>query len=449
MPSRTEVLTAVPVAPQAYPFLAQPPSHKKRSAQQILASDAPSRTQAENPRRRSLAAINNWASSVQPGPPAPQSPHKASFNEVPRSSKPSRRHSAMPSPPSPVSYLPESPASSTHTITPDMKADMKSELQAVGYTSVFVTLPRTPPAEYTPDGRIAVPRSPTTAAPAASAELDNSRSATRRFRSLSMKPPSRSKPAAPQPKSTPAPTHAAVTKEKRSKYAEMRPAPLATELALAQFTGGGTFDHHVKQYSEKQAKHSGAARKENGQLVGVGDVWRDEQGGIWRDQEEEWEYTHLLGGAERNAGSAEVGWVEFDEQRGVGELDDRRGSVSTVDSDLDPRYAVTANADPRGASVPSQHLLKSPEFNVGVFAPNPHNASKRRPHPLNLAPPQSSYSLDAAEVRRDFLQSSFAPPSKFYANPGQSTVSVNTTSGKRSGLLKNLFKVGSKKSGRQ
>lgn len=447
MSSRTEVLTAVPSAQQVYPFLSQAPSHKKRSTQHDPASDAGSRTQSEHVRRRSVAAISNWASSVQPGPPAPQSPHKGSFSEVSRSSKSTRRQSIKPSPPSPVAYLPDSPASSTHTITPEMKSDIKSELQAAGYTSVFVTLPRTPPAEFTPDGRVAAGRPP--AAPPASTEHDSSRSATRRFRSLSMKPPSRSKPA-PAAKSTPAPTHAAVTKEKKSKYAEMRPAPLATELALAQFAGGGTFDHHVKQYAEKQAKKSGAGKDASGQLVGVGDVWRDEEGRIWRDQEEEWEYTHLLGGAERNAGAAEVGWVEFDEQRGVGEVIDRRGSVSTVDSDLDPRYAVTASVDPRGTSVPAQHLLKATDFNVNAFASNHHNRSKRRPEPLNLVPPHSSYSLDAAEIRKDFLQSSFAPPVKLYANPTQSTVSVNTTSGlKRSGLkFKNLFKVGSKKSSR-
>lgn len=444
MSSRTEVL---PPAQQAYPFLSQVPSHKKRSAQQNASSDPVSHTQPENVRRRSVAAISSWVSNVQPGPPAPQSPHKATFNDVSRLSKSARRHSIKPSPPSPVAYLPDSPASSTHTITPEMKADIKSELQAAGYTSVFVTLPRTPPAVFTPDGRVAVSHAPTT--PPAATEHDTSRSAMRRFRSLSMKPPSRPKPA-PQPKSTPAPTHAAVTKDKKSKYAEMRPAPLATELALAQFAGGGTFDHHVKQYSEKQAKKSGATKNANGQLVGVGDVWRDEEGRVWRDQEEEWEYTHLLGGAERNAGSAEVGWVEFDEERGIGEVDDRRGSVSTVDSDLDPRYAMTANIDPRGASVPAQHMLKAPDFNVNVFASNHHSRSKRRPEPINLDPPHSAYSLDAAQIRKDFLQSSFAPPAKLYANPTQSTVSVNTTSGsKRAGLrLKSLFKVGNKKSSR-
>lgn len=349
----------------------------------------------------------------------------------------------MPSPPSPVAYLPASPASSTHTITRDTKPHVKSDLQAVGYTSVFVTLPRTPPAELTPDGRVAVPCTP----PATTTEHDSSRGTTKRFRSLSIKPSTRLKSAAPSTKSQPAPSHAAVTKEKKSKYAESRPAPLATDLALAQFAGGGTLDHHAKQYVQQQAKHSGAARKENGQLVGVSDVWRDAEGRIWRDQEEEWEFTHLLGGAERDARSAELGWVEFGEQRGIGELDDRRGSVSTVDSDLDPRYAVTANADPRGASVPAQHLLKATEFNMNTLASNLRNKPRRRPEPLSLAQPHSFYSMDAVEVRRDFLKSSFAPPSKLYANPMQSTTSVNTTSGsKRTGLkLKNFFKVGSKR----
>lgn len=453
MPSRSEAITTMPPAQQAYSFLSQPPTHKKWSAQHAaVPSDVPPRTQAENARRRSIATISNWASSVQPGPPAPLSPSKANFaNENSSSSskhRSARRHSVMPSPPSPVAYLPESPTSSDHTVTGTQKHNVKPDLQAVGYTSVFVTLPKTPPAEYTPDGRV-LPRAPNSAVPPTTAESSSRMS---RFRSLSLKPHSRSKsvsaPSSSKPK--PPPTHASVTKEKRSKYAEMRPPQLATELALAQLTGGGTLEHHMKQYSEKQAKHSGAAKMVNGQLVGVGQVWQDGQGGIWRDQEEEWEYTHLLGGASRDAaGSGEIGWVQFSGENGDDE--DRRGSVSTVDSDLDPRYAVTA--DSAAPHVPAQHLRKSPEFDVNIFSGSGSERPRRRPEPLNLAPTQSARAVfDTAAVREDFLQASFSPAAPVRVPTSQSSSSINTTSTstKRSALkpVMNIFRVGSKKPSR-
>jgi hypothetical protein len=70
---------------------------------------------------------------------------------------------------------------------------------------------------------------------------------------------------------------------------------------------------------------------------GVGDVYRDGQSGIWWDAEEEWEYAHLLGGEEQ-VGVEE--WVEFREDIKVSADEERRGSVSTQDSDLDVRDVV-------------------------------------------------------------------------------------------------------------
>ncbi|KAI0690975.1 hypothetical protein BC835DRAFT_156014 [Cytidiella melzeri] len=376
MSSHTSVSAAVPHA-QAYPFLAQPP----------LLQDAPSFAQSGNARRRSLAAINNWATNVQPGPPAPLTPNKTAFSDAPHSSKHARRYSSQVAPPvvppTPVDYLPESPTSSEGTVA----AAMKPDLQAIGYTSVFVQLPSTPPAnvDITPDGRTCTPVD----------DLENTRSGSskRRFKSLSIKPHSRSKSVAaplPSPK-----TYTSVTKDKKSKYADARPAMLAQELAFAQFMGGGKVEHHMKQSAEKQAKKAGAVKGKNGQLVGVAPVWQDGQGGIWRDQQEEEEYTHLLGGSsERNASTRHADWVQFDERRGVGVgRQGRRGSVSTVDSDLDPHRTSSR----------SQHLRNAPNFNADVFAAGPQK-SRRRPEPLDLVAPH-----DTEDVRRDFLQSSFAP----------------------------------------
>ncbi|KAJ6485665.1 hypothetical protein C8R45DRAFT_278790 [Mycena sanguinolenta] len=53
-----------------------------------------------------------------------------------------------------------------------------------------------------------------------------------------------------------------------------RPPPLATELALMQFTGGGPIE---KLLMASQAKAAGPG-------VGVGAVWRDGEGGVWWDE---------------------------------------------------------------------------------------------------------------------------------------------------------------------
>src|SRR5258705_7204879 len=94
----------------------------------------------------------------------------------------------------------------------------------------------------------------------------------------------------------PNPQHSVVTiaKRKRSKYGHVPPPPsLATDLALMQFNGGGNIETHIKQVMEKQAKAAGGSR---GIIVGGADVYRDSNGGIWWDADEEVEYAHLLDG---------------------------------------------------------------------------------------------------------------------------------------------------------
>lgn len=365
MSTHSGATAAVPHT-QAYAFLTQPPPQKK---QPLASHDSPSFTQSENARRRSLAAISNWATHVQPGAPAPVSPNKPTFSDAPRSSRHGRRHSAQVAspvaPPAPIHYLPESPTSSEGTVSGEMKQD----LQAVGYTSVFVQLPSTPP----PNVELTHTE-----------EAESGRS-KRRFKSLSIRPPSRSKAIpspVPTPKASNSKSHSSATKDKKSKYAEDRPAMLAQELALMQFMGGGKVEHHMKQSAEKQAKRAGATKGKNGQLVGVAPVWQDGQGGVWRDQEEEIEYTHLLSGNERRGSARGSEWVQFDERRGVAGRGGRRGSISTQDSDL----------------------RNSPDFDVDVFASG--HTSRRRPAPLDLVSPHQH---DTEDLRREFLQSSFAP----------------------------------------
>lgn len=371
MQTRTETISAMP----AYPFLSQPPQDHV--------------PQSQNARRRSLAAISNWASSVQPGAPAPISPTtKGKFVEPaprPAEIRAARRHSVKPTPapPPPIDYLPESPSSSDQSVTPTTKPDFKGDLKT-GYT-VFVALPPTPTTPTTP-----------------------SRKGLSRLRGLSIKPSSRSKPSAETSHPSSSSSGASASKDKvkekkKSKYDDARPAQLATDLALAQLMGGGSIEHHIRQAAEKEAKRAGA-KKVNGQYVGVGAVHRDNDGRVWRDQDEEWEYTHLLGREAEGAENQE--WVRFSE-------DSSRTSPS-VDNHERSRH---------------------------------HTKSKRRPEPLDLAPsrPHGSsrrgYSVDQSDAHHEFLQSSFTPAPGAMA----SNASLDVSS-KRSGLklnMKGMFKKSS------
>jgi len=253
---------------------------------------------------------------------------------------------------------------------------------------------------------------------------------------------------------------AAVVKRKKAKYAALRPPPLANELALMQFVDGGSIESNIKRVMEAQAK-AGA--------TGVADVYRDGEGGIWWDHEEEWEYAHLLASGEDGAthGMGDLEWVTFGGDKShSGNLvvnDERRGSVSTQDSDLDPRYllqptdhldtddlavfgsalvplttckpAMSVLALPSRPRRAAKHLHKpdfllniaftrssaspkSSEFATSTFASSiakPKGKTRRRPAPLRLSPPSpalkrpSNSPVDAERTRKDFLESSFEP----------------------------------------
>ena len=217
---------------------------------------------------------------------------------------------------------------------------------------------------------------------------------------------------------------------------------------------GGNIDSHAKRVMEAQAK----AAAGSGAQVGVGEVYRDANGGIWWDADEEWEYTHLLADTGSSTPTSPISkannamaidWEDaepcyFNNLLANKENDplDRRDSVSSQDSDLDPKYLVTVpehtltgfNApvedrvlashkigDPGMSSIlslPSRqrrkalHLNKA-EFLVDLAAfgprsptkssvtpsstkPNPKGRARRRPAPLKLA----HQSQNAIVVRR-------------------------------------------------
>ncbi|KAH7890971.1 hypothetical protein F5I97DRAFT_2071453 [Phlebopus sp. FC_14] len=456
-----------------YPFLAYPPPQKKRPTQPLPSPPsntnsrpAPASAATRGTRRRSstLSAIATWASHVQPGSPAslsPRSPRR-------RPSIGRGRHPSITSVRAASgSFLNIAPTPSTaHATTPSIR-DFKADLTTVGYTSVFLQLPNTPISatvslSVKPPSPAAGKYSPVSPVPSPTRRPRG----LSRFRSLSvLKSRGRSKSAAPlsptKMKAKAAASNAAIVKRKKAKYA-MRPPPLANELALMQFADGGSMNDNIKRVMEAQAKAAGG--------TGIADVYRDGEGGIWWDQEEEWEYAHLLAeGEEGNAhGVGDLQWVTFDAGSSpsvvVGENgEERRGSVSTQDSDLDPRYIVRptdlldtddlavfgsalaplASRKPAMSvlSIPARprraakHLRK-PDFLVDIAflrvpgsprspkfatssgtgaASKARGKARRRPAPLKLTPPSpalkrpSNSPVDADKVRKDFLESSFEP----------------------------------------
>ena len=386
------------------------------------------------------SSIAAWASLVQPGSPPPRSP-------------PSRRSSFS------ISHAGQHTTVFLHLDLP--KSPTSPYLRQRSTTVVEFSKPLTP--KSTAYSHIPMP-------PIPSQEPPPKRTGLSRLRSFSILRSRSSKPkqqpsippsphysvatSAPKSKPTKSKKHSAPTtescpstiaKRKRAKYLIPPPPSLANDLALMQFMDGGNIDSHAKSVMEAQAK----AAAGSGAQHGVADVYRDGNGGIWWDADEEWEYTHLLA----DTGSATptpiskannamaIDWDDtqpcyFTNLLANKENDplDRRDSVSSLDSDLDPKYLVTVpeltltgfNApvedrvlashkvgDPGMGSflsLPSRprrkalHLNKA-EFLVDLAAfgprsptttksslttsshtkPNPKGQARRRPAPLKLA----------------------------------------------------------------
>ncbi|KAG1874437.1 hypothetical protein F4604DRAFT_1764695 [Suillus subluteus] len=438
--------------PPKYAFLAYPPPPKKRPTQPLPSPPSYARAVAPQapphirPRSNTFSTITAWAAHVQPGSPASLSPRS-----------PRRRPSIGCGRRASITSVRVSPGSlialDTHrnAATPSIQ-NFKADLTSVGYNSVFLQFPKTPITATLPIAVKPVPASPTR----------KPRGLTR-LRSLSaLKSRGRSKSAAPSSpikmKAKAAASSAAVVKRKKAKYAGVRPAPLANELALMQFVDGGSMESNIKRVMEAQAKASAA---------GVGDVYRDGEGGIWWDQDEEWEYAHLLADGAVSGTMGDLQWVTFGGDKSASanpDIDeDRRGSVSTQDSDLDPRYIVqpTDHLDtddlavfgsaltPLATRKPAMSVLalpsrprraakhlrkpdyllnvaftrgsaspKSPKFALSACASGvakPKGKARRRPTPLTLTPPSpalkrpSNSPVDAERTRKDFFESSFEP----------------------------------------
>ncbi|TFK39741.1 hypothetical protein BDQ12DRAFT_711850 [Crucibulum laeve] len=493
---------------QQFSFLARPPPppQKKRPTQPLpptpVAVPLPLAATPPHPTRRrsnTFSHITSWAAQIQPGSPAPRSPHRRP--SVSSSRRPSiTRHGRRPS----ISHTRASSSSFNHLIETPRTATPSAkdfDLTALGYTSVFLHLPKTPStpspflqrhapgpvppkspalASASPYAHIPIPPIPTSP-PANKRTIKRFRSLTllrpRSKSNASTMPPSSPTKKAAQKSSKAQICSATIVKRKKAKYAYVKaPPPLANELALMQFADGGSMESHAKRVMEHQARQAAGSHVNAG--MAVGDVFRDGKGGMWWDQDEELEYAHLLGGDQQQAipmnEDEDMPWVEFDEDGeekeneavaivGLASGEDRRGSVSTQDSDLDPTYIVEEQ-QPDDAVLSSRKIgmsvlslpsrprraakhLRKPEFMIDVaafgprspnrvfaFAPKspvgnahavqkPKGKARRRPAPLKLAPlgpalkkPTNS-PVDADRVRKDFIEDSFAPSPLTVASP--------------------------------
>lgn len=480
--------------PQKYAFLAHPPPQKKRPTQPLPSPPScdmvpPHGPTHIRPRTNStFSTITAWAARVQPGSPAslsPRSPRRRpSIGRGRRTSITCRRVSSG-------SINASDTPSTVHrnAATPSIQS-FKADLTSVGYTSAFLQVPETPitatrPLAVKPRTAEAGHEIPIPPVPASPTRRPRG---LPRLRSLStLRYRGGSKFAAPSSptkmKAKAAASPAAVVKRKKAKYASMRSAPLSNELEMMQFLDGGSMESNIKRVMEAQARAG---------TTGVGDVYRDGQGGIWWDQEEELEYTHLLAPSEDGAthGTGDLQWVTFSGDKlssANPNVDEEcRGSISTQDSDLDPRYivqptdhldtddlavfgsaltplairkpAMSVLALPSRPRRAAKHLCKPdyllnvaftrnsispmiPKVSVSTCAgvAKPKGKARRRPAPLTLAPPSpalkrpSNSPVDPERIRKDFLESSFEPvvpatpatPAMFRENRGRSTTRVD------------------------
>ena len=339
-----------------FAFLALPPPPKKKHASVNDTFRAP-----PPPANRSNTILA-WAETVHPGSPAPMTPgsgvslpRSASLISSPllhafRRSSLTRAGSRRRSVSSTRSRIPsasflqfvDAPRTPAHPIpaTP-FPTDAKFDFTAFGYASIFVDVPVSTP--ITPD--IYKPK-PMTRLPSRHDAVSGSAPTTPVTKSTGMfkrllgnKPKATKSRANVQAKGGKAGETVAdyvsvslqkrakyteqpscvIEKKKREVYAAALPPTVKQEAQMRQAMEGGSLEHSIRKVMEEKAKREGTAVKVNvieGTKVveGVEAAHRDGQGGIWWNQEEEWEFAHLLA-ANKVPLSARYpdaeGWVTF------------------------------------------------------------------------------------------------------------------------------------------
>ena len=340
-----------------FAFLALPPPPKKKCAVVNNTFRVPA-----SPVNRSNTILA-WAETVHPGSPAPMTP--ASGTSLPRSAsltpspllqafcRPSptrvgsrRQPICSPStripPTSPFHFTdtPHTPANPTPA-TP-FSADAKFDFTAFGYASIFVDVPASTPT--TPDiykpkpmTRLPSPHEAVTAPiPTTPHTKPNGTGMLKRLLGNKPKAKSQTRPKGATGKmdtvvSDCAPVSlkkrsasvekspVSVEKQKREVYLGVLPPTVKQEAQMRQAVEGGSLECNIRKVMEEKAMQEGNATNiktiEGRRVVeGVETAHRDERGGIWWDQEEQWEFAHLLASNKvplsARCSSAE-GWVTF------------------------------------------------------------------------------------------------------------------------------------------
>ena len=355
MPS---VILEIDAAPK-FAFLALPPPPKKK------------RAAVNNTFRAPISPVNRtstilaWAETVLPGSPPPMTPasgiplpHSASFVSSPRfqgfrrpsltrvssrrqsvSSTRSRIHSAS------FLHITHTPQTPAHPIpaTP-FSPDANFDFAAFGYASIFVDVPVSTPITGTPDNYNPKPmaRLPSRNDTSTDSRVTKSTGAGMFKRLLGSKPKATKSQANAQKKGGKAGTNTVVSdylsvslakrskytekpsstveKKKREVYAAALPPTVKQEAQMRQAMEGGSLEYNIQRVMEEKAKREGTAVKVNSAegikvVEGVEAAHRDGRGGIWWDQEEQWEFAHLLAANRVPLSARCIGsetWVTFD-----------------------------------------------------------------------------------------------------------------------------------------
>ena len=324
----SSVILEIDAAPK-FAFLALPPPPKRKRAAVNNTFRAPA-----SPANRSNTILA-WAETVHPGSPAPltpgayhvPSPHLQGFRRSSLTRVGSRRQSVSSVrnriPSASFLHFADTPRTPAHPnpATP-LPADAKFDFAAFGYASIFVDVSvSTPviPAIYKskPVTRLPSRRDATTGSAPTTPVIKSAGM----FKRLLGNKPKTTKSQANQTKGGKSdlnPTisdHASASLKKRSKYIDQAssgieqkkremyaaalPPTVNQEAQMRQAIAGGSLEYNIRKVMEEKAKREGTAVKvsstEGTKVVeGVETAHRDAQGGLWWDQEEEWEFAHLL-----------------------------------------------------------------------------------------------------------------------------------------------------------
>ncbi|KAJ3935797.1 MAG: hypothetical protein NXY57DRAFT_932816 [Lentinula lateritia] len=430
--------------------------------------DPEHRTPLRRRRSSAFAAIKNWTLTVQPGSPAPNSPHKSISVSPGRRSSISIARDLISRKTSISHNRAQSNSSVAHLVeleTPGISnyKQPQFDLTDLGYTSIFVSRIYTP---STPSPFLLRDPYPSNSRKQISVQKETPKG-LKRIKSLGMLKRNRRKSVSAaavdvqEPTSRPrshSRSKSALISAHSKKSSTHPPLPptLASELLLRQFTDGGSLETHAKRVMEEQARLAAPAGFHKGTALPVGTIYRDENGLIWHDEDERLEREALLSPHTPESPARE--WITFNSPGnspvlpgmalgvGTAEPEKRRGSLASVTSSLSmsPNDIVTPadgssyflhSLQPSYAGPPSPlsgfgstRVPVSPTSTLstitgmaaatGSMAQN--RRTRRRPAPLRLNAPSASNAFDDSFIPspRAMAVASIAPTGRRRSSTG-------------------------------